>query len=116
MPPRIGTHAGTRRCVLCGTFVRNGVVCPEHRTDGGGVDRQWRPAIRRTMEELALEAMAVPRTYQRELREHLVRRIVREFDADLLGLLVVVRDAESRLWILDGQHRWLALVELGYRT
>jgi len=60
--------------------------------------------------------MAVPRVYQRELREHLVRRIIRQFDPDLLGLLVVVRDGEGRLWILDGQHRWLVLVELGYRT
>jgi Family of unknown function (DUF6551) len=68
------------------------------------------------VEELPLDAMAVPRTYQRELREYLVRRIIREFDPDLLGLLVVVRDGEGRLWILDGQHRWLVLVELGYRT
>jgi hypothetical protein len=115
MPARPGTYAGTRRCVICGTYVRDGVVCPAHRaaeTERGG--RQ--PSARRTVEELPLDVMAVPRTYQRELREHLVRKIIREFDPDLLGLLVVVRDGEGQHWILDGQHRWLVLVELGYTT
>ena len=58
----------------------------------------------------------MPAAYQREERPHLVRKIIREFDPDLLGLLVVVRDANRQLWILDGQHRWLALVGLGYET
>jgi len=31
MPPPIGLYKGTNRCVVCGTFVRTGVVCPEHR-------------------------------------------------------------------------------------
>jgi hypothetical protein len=108
-------HAGTRRCALCGTFIRDGVVCPEHRAAEAANSHS--PSLtHRTVEELPLEALSVPRTYQRELREHLVRRIVRDFDPDLLGLLVVVRDREGRLWILDGQHRWLVLVELGHRT
>ena len=116
MPPSPGTHLHERRCVICGTFIREGIVCPQHRsrTPNGGAGS---PApIRRTVEELPLADLAVPHSYQRELKEHLVRRIVREFDPDLLGLLVVVRDSEDGLWILDGQHRWLVLVELGYQT
>ncbi len=116
MPPRPGTHGGARRCVVCGTFVRDGVVCSAHRTNDGEQNGRLPSSARRTVEELPLDAMSVPRTYQRELREHLVRKIIREFDPDLLGLLVVVRDGDGGLWILDGQHRWLVLVELGYAT
>jgi hypothetical protein len=115
MATALRLNAGARRCAVCGTFVRQGVVCPEHRmaATADGDDRRP-PSSRRTVEELPLEEMAVPRAYQRELREPLVRRIIREFDPDLLGLLVVVRDSERKLWILDGQHRWMALVGLGY--
>lgn len=111
MPVPAGLYAGTQRCAVCGTFIREGVVCAQHRV------RAFEPngrAASTTVEELPLEALAVPSAYQREERPHLVRKIIREFDPDLLGLLVVVRDAEGGLWILDGQHRWLALVELGY--
>jgi hypothetical protein len=114
MPAAPGAQLGTRRCAVCGTFIRRGVVCPEHQQYE--TDTEPSTSVRRTVEELPLEAMSVPRAYQRELKEHRVRRIIRQFDADLLGLMVVVRDDEARLWILDGQHRWLALVELGYRT
>ena len=112
----IGLYAGTHRCAVCGTFIRDGVVCPEHRADTAGGNGHHPTGGRRSVEELPLEAMEVPRAYQRELREPQVRKIIREFDPDLLGLLVVVRDDERKLWILDGQHRWLALVELGYQT
>jgi hypothetical protein len=65
------------------------------------------------VEELPLESLSVPRAYQRVERPHLVRRIIREFDPDLVGLLVVVREGDGHHWILDGQHRWLALVGFG---
>jgi hypothetical protein len=116
MSAALSAYAGTRRCAVCGTFIREGVVCPAHKTGRTEIDGPPPAAIRRTVEELPLEAMAVPHAYQRELKEHLVRRIIRRFDPDLVGLLVVVRDGDGRLWILDGQHRWLVLVELGYRT
>jgi hypothetical protein len=116
MPPRPGTYIGTRRCAVCGTFIREGVVCPEHRSDPNGARPRAAAPFRRTVEELPLEDMGIPRAYQRQIREHLVRKIIHDFDADLLGLLVVVRDGDGSLWILDGQHRWLALVELGHRT
>jgi hypothetical protein len=101
---------------VCGTFIRDGIVCPGHGSPAGDDQRAGALSIRRTVEELPLEDLAVPRAYQRRLKEHLVRRIIREFDADLVGLLVVVRDEQDALWILDGQHRWLALVGLGHRT
>jgi Family of unknown function (DUF6551) len=111
----IGSQAGSNRCAVCGTFIRAGVVCPEHRVGLSAIDGLPAPGARRTTEWLPLEALSVPRSsYQREERPHLVRRIVREFDPDLLGLLTVCRDQGGELWILDGQHRWLALVELGY--
>ena len=113
MAAPVGLFAGSHRCTVCGASIREGLVCPEHRSDTAD-RRRW--PTRRTVEELALEALSVPPAYQREERPHLVRKIIREFDPDLLGLLVVVRDGDGKLWILDGQHRWLALVELGYET
>src|SRR5262245_47394225 len=101
----------TRRCAICLTFLSDGIVCPsclERSPGGAGL-----PAARRTVEVLALESLSVPRAYQRDERPHLVRKIIRGFNPDLVGLLVVVRDGDGADWILDGQHRWLALVGLG---
>jgi hypothetical protein len=116
MAAPVGLFAGTHRCALCDAFIREGVVCPRCRENNADPNGGPKSAIRRTVEELALDALSVPPTYQREERPHLVRKIIREFDPDLLGLLVVVRDGDEKLWILDGQHRWLALVGLGYET
>ena len=103
-----------RRCAVCRMAVAVGIVCPAclEVYAGGSVQQ----AARRSVEELPLESLSVPRAYQRDERPHLVRRIIREFDPDLVGLLTVVRDQGGQLWILDGQHRWLALVGLGYES
>jgi hypothetical protein len=103
-----------RRCAICRVAVSDGIVCEsclERSAHWNG-----EPQARRTMEELPLDSLAVPKAYQREERPYLVRRIVREFNPDLVGLLTVVRDGDGAQWILDGQHRWLALVGLGYES
>ena len=103
------------RCAICRVAVSEGLVCPscleQQRLGRNGED-----ASDSTVERLPLESLSVPRAYQREERPHLVRKIIREFDADLVGLLTVVRDRDGAQWILDGQHRWLALVGLGYES
>ena len=111
MAPPVGRFAGVRRCVRCSAFVDEGIVCADCRKVVGELS-----AVRSTVESLPLESLKVPRAYQRDERPRLVRQIIREFDPDLLGHLVVVRDHDGGHWLLDGQHRWLALVELGYET
>jgi hypothetical protein len=115
------------RCVSCGTLVRQGVVCP-HCANGepeiatnGAAATQGDAAVpiapdgdRVTIEELYLGDLEVPREYQRQLKERTVRQIVANFDSALVGVLTVGRDAAGRLWLIDGQHRWEALVELGH--
>jgi hypothetical protein len=104
--------ARTRRCAVCRAGVSEGIVCTSCLAQRSA--RNGKPAAPRTVEELPLESLSVPREYQREERPHLVRRIIREFDPDLVGLLTVVRDRDGQQWLLDGQHRWLALVALGH--
>lgn len=103
-----------RRCAVCRVAVSEGIVCEPCLERSP--HRNGEPRARRTMEELPLDALAVPKAYQREERPYLVRRIVREFNPDLVGVLTVVRDRDGAQWILDGQHRWLALVGLGYES
>jgi hypothetical protein len=114
MPAPLGLYKGANRCAVCGTFVRSGVVCPEHRLAAAEPGARPSLADGRTIEYLALGELSVPKTYQREERPQLVRKIVREFDPDLVGVLTVCEGPDGELWLLDGQHRWLALVELGY--
>ncbi|MGH2929721.1 MAG: DUF6551 family protein, partial [Solirubrobacteraceae bacterium] len=50
------------------------------------------------------------------LDEKRVRRIVAEFDPLLLAPLTISRRSDDSLVILDGQHRWMALVELSWKA
>src|SRR5437588_10102307 len=115
MAAPVGLFKGSSRCAVCGTFILSGVVCPEHRSVTAS-DAEGRPslALGRTFEYLALESLEVPKSYQRQQRWPLVHKIVRDFDPDLVGVLTVCRDRAGKLWLLDGQHRWLALVDLGH--
>jgi hypothetical protein len=102
-----------KRCVSCDAFVRDGaVVCPACRRS---MD-QAPAAIERTTEWLRLDELEVPKAYQRHQKDRLVRHIVRNYDEAQIGLLTVCRSEDGRQWLLDGQHRWLALCEMGRTT
>ncbi len=102
-----------KRCAVCDAFVREGsVLCPACRN---GSERA-QASIERTTEWLGLDELEVPKAYQRRQKDRLVRHIVRNFDEAQIGLLTVCRAPDGRLWLLDGQHRWLALCELGRTT
>jgi hypothetical protein len=47
-------------------------------------------------------------TYQRELDEHRVARMVKTYDPALVGIIEVSKRDDGRYAILDGQHRWAA--------
>src|SRR6266487_57054 len=110
MPFQSGLYT---KCVVCEAFVREGsVLCPACR-NGSRPDRS---SIERTTEWLRLDELEVPKAYQRRQKERLVRHIVRNFDEAQIGLLTVCRTPDGKQWLLDGQHRWLALCELGRTT
>ncbi len=110
MPFRSGVFT---RCAGCDAFVREGsLLCPACRKGTG----QDRGPIERTTEWLRLDELEVPKAYQRRQKERLVRHIVRNFDEAQIGLLTVCRTPDGKQWLLDGQHRWLALCELGRTT
>ncbi|WP_181312490.1 DUF6551 family protein [Nocardioides campestrisoli] len=55
-------------------------------------------------------------TYQRELDENRVQRMVTNFDPALLGIVEVSQRADGRYAILDGQHRWGAVRDHAFDT
>lgn len=55
-----------------------------------------------------------PWRLQRRLYKSMVRKIAREFDPDILELLTITR-RDGVDYVLDGQHRWVAIVqEMGW--
>jgi hypothetical protein len=50
----------------------------------------------------------VDHNYQREIKPHIVRRILRNFDWKKFGVLLLVEHADGRYACFDGQHRWAA--------
>lgn len=64
------------------------------------------------MKDIRADRLLVDHNYQRELVPARVRSIVNDFDFDALGVLIVsYRD--GRYYVIDGQHRHAALMELG---
>jgi hypothetical protein len=76
-------------------------------TSGRRVDR----AARLGWVPLAL--MRVSPLAQRDLNPARVKTLVAEFDLDQIGILTVSK-RDGYFWIIDGQHRKAALVEIGY--
>lgn len=66
----------------------------------------------REMEFIALSKLTIDHGYQRELDEAWVRKLVARFDAALIGEIEVNIRPDSRIVIIDGQHRYEALKRL----
>lgn len=63
--------------------------------------------------KLPVDALIVDGRYQRELNVSRVRAIVRAFNANQLGVLEVSTRPDDEYAVFDGQHRLVALRELG---
>lgn len=61
---------------------------------------------------LPVGALFADPTYQRELDDLRVQRMIDEFDQALVGVLEVSDRGDNRYAILDGQHRWAACSEV----
>lgn len=55
----------------------------------------------------------VDRQYQRPLHRDHVTKIMREFDRLAIGTLTVSQREDGSYWVIDGQHRLAALIEMG---
>jgi hypothetical protein len=53
-------------------------------------------------------------SYQRDLSPSKVAKIARIFDPDAFGYLIVGQRADGTYWLVDGQHRWKAMQEIGW--
>lgn len=56
--------------------------------------------------------LMVAKEYQRPLNARRVRSIVQDFDPEAFGVLEVSQRANGDLVIIDGQHRWTALMDM----
>ncbi len=79
-------------------------------------DKRVVPSIpnRMRLQDIRHSLLAIDERYQRKVREGWVREIAANFDPHKFEPLMVVRRADGTYWIVDGQHRWLALARMGY--
>ena len=63
---------------------------------------------------LLVSDLKVDHAYQRALKSHRVKEIVAAFDPDLLGVLLVSQRSNGSCFLLDGQTRHAALLEMGW--
>ena len=66
--------------------------------------------------ELMLDALFIDHNYQRMLVEPKVKRLVKNWNPVGCGYLVVSRRSVDRYAILDGQHRYRAMNQLGIES
>lgn len=65
-----------------------------------------------TARRVPIEGIRVDSTYQRDAEATRIHRLVRDWDPQLAGALILSSRAGS-LWCVEGQHRLLAMKELG---
>jgi uncharacterized protein DUF6551 len=63
---------------------------------------------------LRLGELEVDTRFQRPMNEARVKRMQSTFDPTLVGLLTVSARTGGHYVLLDGQHRWMVLVNMGY--
>jgi uncharacterized ParB-like nuclease family protein len=63
---------------------------------------------------IQVSQLKIDSTYQRSIRRLLVNKIKQEFDDRLAGALVVSK-RDNGYYVLDGQHRFVAMRELGVK-
>lgn len=60
------------------------------------------------LEWVKVELIDVDSNYQREIKSHLVDKILRRFSWAKFGAVVLSRQEDGRFTIVEGQHRWKA--------
>ena len=62
---------------------------------------------------ISVSNLNVDHTYQQDVKTKLVNDIYEHLDPDLLGVIKVSLRADGSYWIIDGQHRYLAVRNSG---
>jgi hypothetical protein len=99
-----------QRCVVCAQWTRTGLLCPVHLEQGEAYNHHLRRVAKHEM--IAVTRLSVD-DYQRPLNNDKIDNIVLNFNEFDLGELAVSRRAHDNV-IIDGQHRWAALMRMGF--
>lgn len=62
---------------------------------------------------ITMDAIGIDYRYQRRPDKRFVSRLAQTMNIDKVGVLSVAKRADGSFWIIDGQHRLLALREMG---
>ena len=71
--------------------------------------------VRSSLEWVYVSALMIDETYQRHVRDHHVSRIIKNFDPDMFGNLIVSARKGGGMYVVDGQHRVEAVKRMGWR-
>lgn len=75
------------------------------------------PAVKSKLLRVRADSLRVHPTAQRDILPARLKKFLAELDLDAIGVLHVVEYAingEAAMWIVDGQHRWRALIDHGF--
>lgn len=75
-----------------------------------------RPSIKRKLIRVEVRSLRIHPTAQRQVVPSKLKRLIAELDLDAIGVLQAVEcsiDGVHGIWIIDGQHRVMALMENG---
>lgn len=64
---------------------------------------------------IEIASLQVDDDYQRPISRFQVNKLKREWDNDLIGVILISEREDGSRYILDGQHRVQSLIEMGYR-
>lgn len=64
--------------------------------------------------DMKITEFSVDPAVQRQLNEPRVKKIAKEFNPQLLGLITASKRLDGRFYVLDGQHRLAAARQVGY--
>lgn len=107
-----------RRIPVSGSSVTSG----SHQTKGQdqmvaeiSQDRMYMLAgVRSSLEWVDVSELLIDETYQRPVRDHHINRIVKNFDPDMFGTLIVSARKGGGMYVVDGQHRVEAVKRMGW--
>lgn len=75
------------------------------------------PTVKSKLLKVRADTLRIHPTAQRDILPSRLKKFLAELDLDAIGVLHAVEYAiggEMALWIVDGQHRWRALIDHGF--
>lgn len=105
------SYGDERRCLVCDAVTMGADLCPLHYEAAKEFSHHLRGLSK--FDNISTAALSVDRRFQRSINEQRVRQIVQNFNELDLGLLTVSRRPRENV-LLDGQHRWTALLRMGF--